>query len=119
MTAKKTVDAYISELATEKREIAEALRKIILSADAELQESVKWGNPIYEKKGRVCYIADSGRYMNFGFFKGAHLTDPIGRVEGTGKDMRHIKVKGLDDILPEQFSSWVREAVALNERAEA
>ena len=116
MTMKKTVDSYISELAPAKREIAEALRTIILNAHAELQESVKWGNPTYEKKGRVCYIADMGGYVNFGFFKGAHLTDPTGRIEGTGKHMRHIKVKGLDDILPERFSSWVREAVALNER---
>ena len=119
MTTKKTVNAYISGLTPDKREIAEALRKIILSADAELQASIKWGNPTYEKKGRVCYIAVAGAYLNFGFFKGVHLSDPTGRIEGTGKEMRHIKVKSLDDILPEQFSSWVREAVALNERAQA
>ena len=118
MTSAKTVNACISELAPEKRKIAEALRKIVLNADPGLQESVKWGNPTYEKKGRVCYIADMGGYMNFGFFKGANLTDPTGRIEGTGKDMRHIKVKSLDDILLEQFSTWIREAVALNERAQ-
>ena len=118
MATKKTVDSYLSWLEPAKRELAESLRKIILNADAELQESVKWGNPVYEKKGRVCYIAASGGYLNFGFFKGAHLTDPTGRIEGTGKDMQHIKIKSLDDILPDQFSSWVREAVVLNERAQ-
>ena len=118
MTIKKTVDSYMTELAPEKREIAETLRKIILTADPELQESVKWGNPVYEKKGRVCYIADMGAYMNLGLFKGAHLADPTGRIEGTGKDMRHVKVKGLDDVQEEQFSSWVRETVALNESAQ-
>ena len=116
MTTKKTVDFYISELEKEKRNIAEALRKIILNADAELQETVKWGNRTYEKNGKVCYIADMSRHINFGFFKGAHLTDTTGRVEGTGKAMRHIKIKSLDDILPEQFSSWVKDAVALNEQ---
>ena len=114
MTTKRTVDAWMAELALEKRRVAEALRKLILEADAQFQESVKWGNPVYEKEGRVCYIADMGRYMNLGFFQGAKLTDPEGRIEGTGKGMRHIKIKGLDDITQSQFSSWVREAVALN-----
>ena len=118
MTTKKTGDSYISELAPEKRRIAETLRKIILTADPELQESVKWGNPVYEKKGRVCYIADMGGYMNLGLFKGAHLTDPTGRIEGTGKDMRHVKIKSLYDVQEKQFSTWVRETVALNEFAQ-
>ena len=35
--------------------------------------------------------------------------------EGTGKKMRHIKVRSLSDIDPDQFSGWVREAVTLNQ----
>ena len=30
--------------------------------------------------------------------------------------MRHIKVRSLGDIKPEQYASWMREAVALNRR---
>ena len=119
MTTRKTVDTYMAELAPAKRRMAEALRRLILSVDPELQESVKWGNPIYEKNGRVCYFADMGGYMNLGFFQGARLTDPEGRIEGTGKGMRHIKIRSLDDISQPQFSSWVQEAVALNERAQS
>ena len=47
------------------------------------------------------------------------MTDPEGRIEGTGKKMRHIKVRGLEDIRPEQYVSWVREAVALSQRESA
>ena len=117
MTTKKTVDSYLAELEPAKREIAETLRKPILTADPKLQESIKWGNPIYEKRGRVCYLADMGGYVNLGFFQGASLTDPEGRIAGTGKGMRHIKVRSLDDVDAERFASWVREAVALNEHA--
>ena len=28
-----------------------------------------------------------------GFFHGAHLDDPAGLLEGTGKNMRHVKLK--------------------------
>lgn len=116
VTTKKTVDTYISELTPAKRRMAEALREPVLAADPKLQESVKWGNPAYTKNGNVCYIAQAGDHMNLGFFQGAKLTDPEGHIEGTGKGMRHIKIRSLDDISQPQFSSWVREAVALNKR---
>ena len=106
----------MAELAPAKHRMAEALRSLILSADPELQESVKWGNSAYTKNGNVADIAQAGDHMNLGFFQGAKLTDPEGHIEGTGKDMRHIKIRSLDDISQSQFSSWVREAVALNDR---
>ena len=109
----------MANLAPAKRQIAEALRRIVLATDPDLLESVKWSNSSYEKNGRVCYIADMGGYMNFGFFQGAYLTDPQGRIEGTGKGMRHIKIRNLDDISQPQFSSWVKEAVALNQRVQS
>ena len=33
----------------------------------------------------------------------------------TGKKMRHVKVRNLGDIPDAQVSSWVREAVELNQ----
>ena len=35
----------MAELASEKRQIAEALRNIVLNADSGLRETIKWGNP--------------------------------------------------------------------------
>lgn len=36
-------------------------------------------------------------HVNVGFFHGAFLPDPVGLLEGTGKRMRHVKVKpGVD-----------------------
>jgi hypothetical protein len=32
-------------------------------------------------------------HTNVGFFHGAHLEDPAGLLEGTGKNMRHVKLK--------------------------
>ena len=115
VTTKKTVDLYISELVSEKRQMAEALRRIIRTADPELRETIKWGNPTYTKNGNVCYIAQAGDHMNFGFYKGVALSNPDGIIEGTGKGLRHIKVRSMDDILPERFAGLVREAVGLNQ----
>ncbi|WP_457333281.1 DUF1801 domain-containing protein [Rhizobacter sp. P5_C2] len=32
-------------------------------------------------------------HVNVGFFQGASLPDPAGLLEGTGKNMRHVKLR--------------------------
>ena len=114
MVRSKNVDSWMSELDPSLRQIAETLRNIVLSAEPELRESVKWSNPIYEKNGKVFYIAATDRYATLGFFNGVALTDPGGKIEGTGAKMRHVKVRSLEDIDMNQFSSWAEEAVRLD-----
>ena len=117
MPDKKTVDAWIAILSPRLREIAQELRALIMATDPQLSEAIKWGNPCYEKKGKVCYLAAiSNDYVNLGFWNGAALTDPQGLIEGTGAKMRHVKVRSMQEIRHDQFTSWVREAVALNEQ---
>ena len=44
------------------------------------------------------YIMPHSRHVNLGFFQGAHLADPDGLLEGTGKTLRHVKLKKVDDV---------------------
>jgi len=39
------------------------------------------------------YVDVFKTHTNIGFFYGAHLDDPAGLLEGTGKNMRHVKLK--------------------------
>ena len=39
------------------------------------------------------YVDVFKSHTNIGFFFGAHLNDPAGVLEGTGKNMRHVKLK--------------------------
>ena len=39
------------------------------------------------------YVNAFGAHVNVGFFHGAALADPAGLLQGTGKSMRHVKVK--------------------------
>ena len=117
MIAKKTTETWIASLQPPLRPIAESLRRLILDTDPELSESIKWGNPTFERGGKVCYLAATKAYVSLGFFNGAALTDSEGVIEGTGKKMRHLKVRVLSDIRGELLSSWVRQAVELNQQS--
>jgi hypothetical protein len=54
-------------------------------------------------------------HVTFGFYKGVELADPEDLLEGTGKGMRHVKVRAKEDIRKAQFTKWVREAMKVNE----
>jgi hypothetical protein len=40
-----------------------------------------------------CYIAPQKNHVNLGFYYGADLPDPNGLLEGTGKLLRHVKIR--------------------------
>jgi hypothetical protein len=39
------------------------------------------------------YVDAFGSHVNLGFFHGAALADPAGLLQGTGKRMRHVKLR--------------------------
>ena len=40
-----------------------------------------------------CYVNAFRDHVNVGFFRGAEIPDPDGLLEGTGKFMRHVKLR--------------------------
>lgn len=42
---------------------------------------------------RILYISAQKEYANLGFFYGTHLADPSHLLEGSGKRMRHVKIR--------------------------
>lgn len=90
------------------------LRKFILTTEPRLQEKMLWGNPGYVLgKHKVAFIYTISDHVNFGFFHGTKIKDPYKLLEGTGKGMRHIKVRSLADIKKRQFAALLKRAVAL------
>jgi hypothetical protein len=47
-------------------------------------------------------------HVNLQLADGIDLPNPDGRIEGTGKRVRHIKVRSIEDAR----SPWVRAAIA-------
>ena len=44
------------------------------------------------------YVNAFTAHVNVGFFRGAELSDPKGLLEGTGKFMRHVKLRPAETI---------------------
>jgi hypothetical protein len=59
-----------------------------------------------------CYVDAFRAHVNVGFFLGAELADPAGLLEGSGKFMRHVKLRpgepvdvaALTDLITESYA---------------
>ncbi len=115
MASKRTFNDWLEGVETRLRPLARELRRMFLEAAPNLRESIKWGNPFFEKKVRIFYIASQAdKYVTLGLCQGALLPNPDGLIEGTGKRMRHVKVRSLEDLEAAALGRIIRQAVEMD-----
>lgn len=109
-----TVKDFIRKLDQKDKAIVVALRDLITQAAPTAEVSIKWGCPWWTLNGFLCAVYVAGDHVNLAFSRGIELSDPNGLLEGTGKGMRHIKVRDLSDVKKTKFTALIRQAVTLN-----
>jgi hypothetical protein len=107
------VDAYIADQPESLADRLRELRAIIREEAPDAVESIKWGHPNWEIDGNVCYVSAFTEHVNLGFFRGADLEDPNGLLEGTGKKLRHVKVRPGEPLPEDRIRTLLREAFEL------
>jgi hypothetical protein len=68
-------------------------------------------SPSGRSKDAICHVAVYASYANIGFNRGAELPDPGGRLEGTGKSLRHVTIRRVEDLLIPDLRALLAEAV--------
>lgn len=98
--------------------IARRLREIVTDVDPDFVEVVRLGDPaatygVGPKKMSegYAYIMPQSKWVNLGFYKGAVLPDPENIMEGTGKQLRHVKVRSMDDAANPAIRDLLKEAL--------
>lgn len=112
--SKETLDQSFTALAKnyspEVQELAHSTRALIYSVLPELveviwerQKTIGYGISPKKMSGHFCYIAFHKEYVTLGFNYGSELEDPTHLLEGTGKLMRHVKIKHPDILSSEDL----------------
>jgi hypothetical protein len=57
-----------------------------------------------------CYVNAFTAHVNVGFFLGAYLPDPNGLLEGTGKFMRHVKLRPEAEVDASSLEKLIESA---------
>lgn len=108
-----TVDEYIDKLDSPMKEISIELQKIVMACPSDLKEGMKWNVPTYTANRNICSIMAHKKHVNFQIFQGAHIKG-AGKLEGTGKDMRHLKFSRLDAVNQSDVGEYLKQAVELD-----
>lgn len=103
------VTEYINNAPQNQKEIMEILRKLIHENGRNVREEFKWSRPIFKSDKDFSYFQVNKNHLNFGFYNGVELlNDPDGILQGTGKTMRHIKLKSTSDINLKLLAEWIK-----------
>ena len=107
-----SADDWFDAIDGEQKAILQNLRVMILSSGEGIVEEIKWSRPVYSNdQGMFCYLHSTKTHATLGFHQGTSLTDPKRLLEGTGKDMRHVKIQSPDDFPKEDLRDLVHDAM--------
>jgi hypothetical protein len=121
--AQSTFEELAEGVESQLVEIARRLRAMILKVDPKAVETVRLGDnaatygvgPKKMTEG-YAYIMPMRGYVNLGFYQGAMLPDPARLLEGTGKGLRHVKVRTPTAAGAVALRKLVRASLALRKR---
>ncbi len=117
IAASDLIDRKIAELADWRGDMLARIRAVILKADPEVVEEVKWrGVPVWSHAGILCTGETYKNAVKMTFMKGASLEDPAGLFNASleGNTRRAIDFHDGDVVNEEALAELIRAAVALN-----
>src|SRR5882762_2258048 len=107
------VDAYIKKAQPFARPILTHLRKLVHKACPDVEETIKWRSPFFERKGIICFMASFTQHAVFGFWKGQLL---FGK-ENEGAMGHFGRIMSIKDLpADKQLIGYIKKAAELNER---
>ena len=117
MNSDSGVEQVLEMCTPQVRKIVEALRRLVREAAPEATERgyTGWRSLMYTHNKMFCYIGPLKDSVNLGFHRGVDLLDTEGLLKGTGKGMRHVKIRSVEDIRADAFSRLVKEAYRLDD----
>jgi hypothetical protein len=88
------IEAWMNEHTGELGAIAKHWFEVIRDCGDDIRELLHDGHPTAcVEDAAFAYVNAFKYHVNVGFFRGAELPDPNGLLEGTGKFMRHVKLR--------------------------
>lgn len=116
MTVPDPAEGLLAKATPEARPLIEQTRLLIKRVIPEATEQVHmgWGVINYLAGSKisdmVVAIAPHWTYINIQFADGVDLPDPGNHLEGTGKRMRHVKIRGPEDLQNPDVRALLMEA---------
>lgn len=112
--AVKIIDAYLRTKNSQLKDLANELRRVVRKTVPASREAINpWGIPAFDFHGPFGLLMVGKNHVTFGFTRGTALRDPAGLLDGTGKNLRHVKLHTAEQLRDANLHQLILEA-ALN-----
>ena len=119
MPLPNAVAAYFEKLNGPVKSVAEALGEAIYNRGPHLKATLAWNVPCWAGNERVLSVVAHARHCNLQLWSGARMAEQyLGRIEGSGKALRHVKVHSVSDI-DDELLDIIDRAIQLDHDAPA
>ena len=114
---RKWIDEYIENKDPKLGAVAQSLRRMVSRLVPGTTESVNaWKIPTFESNGPMCFFMVGKNHVTFGFLRGTSLPDPAKLLEGTGKSLRHVKLRTTEDLKKPGLKRLIQSAARLKKK---
>jgi hypothetical protein len=87
--------------------------EVLRNCGSDVRELLHDGHPTAcVEDAAFAYVNAFKAHVNVGFFRGAEIADPERLLEGTGRFMRHVKLRPDGDVDPAALERLIRTAYA-------
>lgn len=106
-----SIDAWMDQRSGELGSIARYWFDIMRGCGDDVRELLHDGHPTAcVGDAAFAYVNAFKAHVNVGFFRGAELRDPKRLLEGTGRFMRHVKLRPEGDVDTTALSKLIHTA---------
>jgi len=109
---------YVRDNNPELRKVVRALRSFVKGIVPGVKETKNsWGIPTFLAPDPFCSYMVGKNHVTFGFHYGTSLEDPERLLVGTGKNLRHVKLRDAAALEQKDLPNLVRAASRLKGKA--
>lgn len=99
MNTNPEVDAWFLGYDNPQKDLVQAVRETILTADRRITETIKWQAPTFVYKGTLAsFFPKTKTHASLMFHKGATIKGKFMHLEGEGKEARTMKFADARDL---------------------
>jgi len=113
------IDRFLEGYPPDIRDLAHQVRALVASVTPDADESLKLGWKVIwygfgpKMPDQFAVVMPTRNHVGLGFAYGSDLPDPKGKLEGTGKRIRHVKLRTAADAADPAIAALLRAQVAL------
>ena len=113
------IDRFLEAYTPDIRDLTHQVRALIASVTPDADEYLKLGWKVIwygfgpKMPDQFAVVMPTRNHVGLGFAYGSDLPDPKGKLEGTGKRIRHVKLRTAAEAADPAIAALLRAQVAL------